>query len=217
LLELLIRERVQTYGEFVAYAERFAREHGEDGTVSVRHLQRLASGRRGDGQPLGPVRPATARLLERIFGRGMAELVGPLSTEERRGPRPLRVAVAVVVKDGDVLVVRSRDPLGGGTSWQFPAGIVKPGAESADVAIRETLAETGVHGVVVRALGSRQHPITNVLCDYLLCDYLAGEAANLDVSENVGVTWISRSRLAEAIPEQQIYQPVLTALGAARV
>ncbi|WP_246843327.1 hypothetical protein [Allokutzneria sp. NRRL B-24872] len=77
MLELLIRQRRQTFEEFVEYAETFAREHAEPGTLSVRHLQRLAAGRRPDGKPLGPVRPATARLLERIFDMGIGELLAP--------------------------------------------------------------------------------------------------------------------------------------------
>ncbi|MCE7011836.1 hypothetical protein LWC34_54845 [Kibdelosporangium philippinense] len=67
LLERLIRERNQTLEEFAAFAEDFAQEHGEPGTLSAGHLQRLVAGRRYDGRPLGRVRPATARLLERIF------------------------------------------------------------------------------------------------------------------------------------------------------
>jgi tetratricopeptide (TPR) repeat protein len=80
LLEQLIRERRQTFEEFAEYAEKFARDHGEPGTLSVRHLQRLAAGRRADGRPLGPVRPATARLLERIFGVGIDELLASPAT-----------------------------------------------------------------------------------------------------------------------------------------
>ncbi|MFB9908483.1 hypothetical protein [Allokutzneria oryzae] len=75
VLERLIRQRRQTFEEFVEYAETFAREHAEPGTLSVRHLQRLAAGRRSDGTPLGPVRPATARLLERIFDMSIGELL----------------------------------------------------------------------------------------------------------------------------------------------
>jgi tetratricopeptide (TPR) repeat protein len=77
LLEAKIRERQQTYEEFVEYAERFARDHREVGTLSLRHLQRLAAGRRSQDRPLGPVQPSTARLLERIFGLPIAELLGP--------------------------------------------------------------------------------------------------------------------------------------------
>lgn len=79
LLGHLIRERRMTNEEFVAYVERFAREHGETGTLTLRHLYRLLSGRRGDGRPLGHVQPATARLLERIFERTIDDLVAPLA------------------------------------------------------------------------------------------------------------------------------------------
>jgi tetratricopeptide (TPR) repeat protein len=75
LLELLIWERRQTFEEFAASAEAFAREHDEAGTLSVRHLQRLAAGRHSHGRPLGPVRPATARLLERIFAASIDDLL----------------------------------------------------------------------------------------------------------------------------------------------
>ena len=82
LLEQKIREQRRTLEEFVEYAEQFAREHGEPGTLSLRHLQRLTSGRGRNGQPLGPVRAATARLLERIFELSIDELLAaPAETE----------------------------------------------------------------------------------------------------------------------------------------
>lgn len=77
LLEHKIRQRRQTYEEFAEYAETFAREHHEHGTLSTRHLQRLAAGRRADGRPLGSLRPATRRLLEHIFGCSVDELLAP--------------------------------------------------------------------------------------------------------------------------------------------
>lgn len=75
VLEQRIRQRRQTLEEFAEYAEAFAREHGEVGTLGVRHLQRLVAGRGARGKPLGPVRPATARLLERIFGDSIEALL----------------------------------------------------------------------------------------------------------------------------------------------
>ncbi|HEY0692817.1 MAG TPA: hypothetical protein VGD71_27720 [Kribbella sp.] len=77
LLEQKIRERRQTFEEFAEYAEVFAREHNQPGTLGVRHLQRLAAGHGPGGRPLGTVRPATARLLERIFGVSVDELLAP--------------------------------------------------------------------------------------------------------------------------------------------
>src|SRR5262250_3623096 len=67
-----------TLEEFAEYAEGLGREHEEPGTLSVRHLQRLVTGRRGDGHPLGPVRPATARFLELACpGDSIADLLAP--------------------------------------------------------------------------------------------------------------------------------------------
>jgi hypothetical protein len=90
--------------------------------------------------------------------------------------------------------------------------MVKPGMEPGVVAVRETLAETGVHCLLIRELGSRVHPITNVLCDYLLCEYMTGEAENMDPVENVGVTWANKATLTRYIPPELIFPPVLEAL-----
>lgn len=70
-----IKSRGETLEEFAEYAERFAREHGEPGTLSLRNLQRLVSGRRDDGTPIRRVHRDTARLLEHIFGLRMADLL----------------------------------------------------------------------------------------------------------------------------------------------
>lgn len=116
-----------------------------------------------------------------------------------------------MTRNSDVLLVcrRSDD---GGISWQFPAGMVKPGVPPEIVAVRETFGETGVHCAVLRWLGSRIHPTTNVHCDYLLCDYLAGEAHNMDVVENVSVVWADKKTLTRFIPANQIFPPILEAL-----
>lgn len=82
LLEQLIRvERGETYEEFIAYAEDFARRNRLPGTLSLRHVLRLAAGRAADGSPLGTPRPATAHLLEGIFGVPIGELLAPPRNE----------------------------------------------------------------------------------------------------------------------------------------
>lgn len=65
-----------TFEEFAEFAERFARDHGERGTLSARHLKRLAAGCGPNGTTVGTPRPATARLLERIFGTSIDNLLG---------------------------------------------------------------------------------------------------------------------------------------------
>lgn len=124
----------------------------------------------------------------------------------------LQVAIAVVVRAGHVLLVCRRDSEA--LSWQFPAGVVKPGASAATVAVQETRAETGVHCSVTDELGSRVHPETGVAASYFLCEHLAGEPSNLDQVENADVIWAPLSALTRFIPADRIYAPILTALEA---
>jgi 8-oxo-dGTP diphosphatase len=233
VLEQKIWERRQTMEAFAEYAETYAREHGEPGTLGVRHLQRLVAGQRSDGRPLGPVRPETARLLERIFRLSIEELLSaPSSVEAAVKPEGIRqggeavsnpsvpsyafrVAVAIVVRDSEALIVCRRGTDGAGITWQFPAGIIKPNTPVTTVAVRETFAETAVHCTPLRSLGSRVHPVTKVLCEYVLCEYLTGYARNVDPIENVSVVWAEKSAIPRFIPERQIFPPVYEALGLA--
>jgi 8-oxo-dGTP pyrophosphatase MutT (NUDIX family) len=124
----------------------------------------------------------------------------------------LRVAIAVVMRDADVLLVCRQD--GSDIAWQFPAGIVKPGGSAQKVAVRETLNETGVHCSIRAHLGERLHPVTRAYCDYFLADFVHGEAINGDTSENVAVAWAPIRELARYIPADRIYPPILDALEA---
>jgi len=140
----------------------------------------------------------------------------PAVASSPAAPHALTVAIAVVVRDTSVLVVQRRSEDGAAHSWQFPAGMVKPGVTADTTAVRETYAETGVHCFVVRSLGNRLHPVTNVLCEYLLCDYLTGEAENRDVAENISVTWAPTDLLTRFIPADRIFPPILNALEVPR-
>lgn len=141
------------------------------------------------------------------FARRAAPSAGPAEAQA------LRVAIAVVVRDDEVLLVCRRGD--SSLSWQFPAGIVKPGAAEESVTVQETFAETGVRCAVSKHLGSRLHPLTGAICTYWVCDYLSGEAENRDVVENADVTWAPISALPRFIPADRIYPPILTALEAA--
>ncbi|PXY27766.1 hypothetical protein [Prauserella muralis] len=107
VLEHEIREvRRQTLQEFADYAERFARQHGEPGTLSLRHLERLVAGRGPNGRPLGNLRPATARLLERIFGMPVSELLSPPTSHATPddGELELRAGLRTAARvDGQVI------------------------------------------------------------------------------------------------------------------
>ncbi|TPM76464.1 NUDIX domain-containing protein [Mesorhizobium sp. B2-3-3] len=142
---------------------------------------------------------------------------GLLSKPAVEPPAPqaqaLRVAIAVVVRGSEVLLVcrRGDDSL----NWQFPAGMVKPGGSPEVVAAQETLAETGTHVAVRTHLGGRLHPVTGVMAEYFLCEHLAGEALNRDPEENVDATWVPLASLTRFIPADRIFPPILSALEAA--
>jgi 8-oxo-dGTP pyrophosphatase MutT (NUDIX family) len=135
-------------------------------------------------------------------------------TAAEAGATAFAVAIAIVVAENDVLIVCRRDEGPSGITWQFPAGVIKPGATPSTVAVRETLAETGVHCAVRHTLGSRIHPLSKVYCQYFLCEYLAGTVENRDTSENVSAIFVPRQDLTRFIPADRIYQPVLHALEA---
>ncbi|MFK0194245.1 NUDIX hydrolase [Kitasatospora sp. NPDC090308] len=124
----------------------------------------------------------------------------------------LRVAVAVVVRGAEVLLVCRHDDESAGIRWQFPAGVIKPGRSPASTAVRETLAETGIHCLVSDDLGGRLHPATGVWCQYFLAEYLAGVAQNQDTAENADVMWVPRNTVTRFIPADTIFQPILAAL-----
>ncbi|MGB3438576.1 MAG: transcriptional regulator [Actinophytocola sp.] len=106
-MEQKIWERRQTLEEFAEAVEVFAREHGEAGMIGVRHLQRLVAGRGPGGRPLGRVRPSTARLLERILGLGVDELLASPADGEP----------AVQDLDGTVSDIGDVGLLGGLVGW----------------------------------------------------------------------------------------------------
>lgn len=178
--------------------------HADPGVVPRAEMQQLLD---EAYERAGPAVRARFVLLSQ--GRdGQARTGGPGSREAQA----LRVAIAVVIRGEDVLLVCRRDGDVSGISWQFPAGVVKPGVRPETATVRETLAETGVHCAVRHSLGSRLHPITGVHCEYFLCDYLAGEAQNSDIIENVDVTWVRRDAVTRFIPAGMIFPPITAAL-----
>ncbi|SDM36096.1 hypothetical protein SAMN04488074_12096 [Lentzea albidocapillata subsp. violacea] len=84
----LLRQRRQTAQEFSEEAETFAREHGLDGTLSPRHVQRLASGVTSEGRPVRTVHQSTRRLLEEMLGVPIARLLEPVRKSEKNWQAP---------------------------------------------------------------------------------------------------------------------------------
>ncbi|MGB8384621.1 MAG: NUDIX hydrolase [Dermatophilaceae bacterium] len=162
-------------------------------------------------------RPALQQILDHELAtastevrRRFASFSGAESDRPSKPAAGLHVALAVVLNEGKVLLVRRREAET--SAWQFPAGIVKPEASPEAVAVRETFAETGIDCAVRKHIGSRIHPATGVFCVYLLCEYLAGEPENRDPVENDSVRWASKYDIAKFIRVRLVWsEPVQAA------
>lgn len=109
-------------------------------------------------------------------------------------------ASAVVTDDdGRVLLARRSD----NGRWSVPAGVVDPGEQPADTAVREVLEETGVRAEIVRLSGVASHPVVypnGDRCEYLnvwfRCRAVGGVAEVAD-DESLEVGWFSPDALPE--------------------
>jgi len=125
-----------------------------------------------------------------------------IALRERIGhaPLPLVGVTAVVFKDDKVLLGRRAD----NGSWQCVSGIVEPGEEPADAAVRECAEEAGVVIRVTRLALVEQQPRTTYAngdeVDYLdlvfRCDWVSGEPHPAD-GELTDVGWYGLGELGE--------------------
>ncbi len=125
-----------------------------------------------------------------------------LSLRERIGhdPLPLVGVTAVVFKDEKLLIGRRAD----NGAWQCVSGIVDPGEEPADAAVRECLEEAGV--IVKATRLAFVHTVPRITyangdqVDYLdlvfRCDWISGEPHPAD-GELTDVGWYGLGELVE--------------------
>jgi 8-oxo-dGTP diphosphatase len=118
------------------------------------------------------------------------------------------VAVALVVRGFNVLVIHRREGRGG-LSWALPAGTIEPDETGSEAAVRETAEETGVIAHAERFLGRRVHPDTGRMVEYWLCSWISGEPhvreSSLDRAEWVPawrVTTLTETDVAEPIMDE---------------
>lgn len=132
-------------------------------------------------------------------------------SESGADARPAVVA-AVVVKDGQVLLVRRRVSEGA-LSWQFPGGEVDAEETGEQAAERETREETGLSVRATGSLGRRIHPGTGRTLVYVACEVMDGTAEVGDVDEIAEVAWCGRAGLADYV-RYPFHEPVRDYLDA---
>ena len=122
-------------------------------------------------------------------------------------PRPVLAAIAVLVEDQRVLLVRRRNPPDAGL-WGFPGGKVEFGETAAAAAERELAEETGVTGeagrllTLVDVIGGTDPGRHHYVLAAFLCRRLGGTPlAAADVSE---AAWHPTAEILEgALPTSE--------------
>ncbi len=113
----------------------------------------------------------------------------------------VEVAIALVWKDGRLLLSRRPDDAHLGGLWEFPGGKLEAGESPERAAEREVLEELGV----ICSARSRRAPIEHDYIDRSVvlhpvdCEYVSGEPRALQVTE---LAWALPSELGQyAFPE----------------
>ncbi len=113
----------------------------------------------------------------------------------------VEAAVAVVLREGRVLVARREPGVHLGGLWEFPGGKVEEGEAPAAAALRELREETGLAGLAAEPLVVVVHdyPDRTVRLHAFLVRQAEGEAA---VSGGREWAWVERGALdAREMPE----------------
>src|SRR5688572_24291142 len=115
--------------------------------------------------------------------------------------RPIKVALALIWKDGRILISRRRVDQHLGGLWEFPGGKCEPGETPEECAVREALEEVGVVCSAVSTLAPIAHtyPDRTVHLIPVTCEHVSGEPMNRLVEEH---RWVERGELTRfSFPE----------------
>ncbi|MBS9475858.1 NUDIX hydrolase [Ancylobacter radicis] len=115
--------------------------------------------------------------------------------------RPVPAVLALVVRDGQVLLVRRANPPDQGL-WGFPGGRMEMGESHLEAALRELNEETGLiadEPRLVTVLDFIEHDDTGALAHHfamiaVLCRWQAGEAVAAD--DALEARWFDRAAIA---------------------
>lgn len=129
------------------------------------------------------------------------QIRGHQMTHSPTTQRPILGALAVVARDGKVMMVsRGKEPNRG--MWGFPGGHVELGETGLEAAARELQEETGVVALPRRYLGNvdlietdGDHVRYHYLLVAVLCDWQSGEPVAADDAEDAA--WLTPAQMAD--------------------
>lgn len=136
------------------------------------------------------------------------ELIDPL-IELMKTPQvdKAHVAIAVIVQDGRVLMVRPTQ-WDAGRPWQFPGGQIESGETPEQAAVREVNEEIGLSVVPIRRLGERDHPTTRRHLVYIACEVSSGIAHVAAPREIEEVAWSTLPQVAARSRGYGLFGPI---------
>lgn len=109
-------------------------------------------------------------------------------------PNPIRVACAIIERDGLVLAAQRSRSMRMPLQWEFPGGKIEPGEGAEACLQRELLEEMGIRVAVKRAMPPSLHryPAFTVILHPFVCEILSGEMV---LNEHRAVAWLKPEEL----------------------
>ena len=103
--------------------------------------------------------------------KGVMEISSPI----------VRVAIAIVGREGRFLLGQRHPEAHLGGLWEFPGGKSEPGESAADTALRELREECNVHATVRRVLPQLRHDYGDRIIELtpVICDWTSGDGEPL--------------------------------------
>lgn len=156
--------------------------------------------------------PLSDEVKMRILAESERRQTDTKAVSENQSKNQYSVVIGIVLHAGSIVLVR-RAKNDENLVWMFPSGTLLPLQQAEHAVWREVKEETGLSCRVVRDLGSRTHPRTNVLCQYFLMEPTDGlELHNGDSVENDDVRWVKAGEAANFIGDD-IFPPVAELLA----
>jgi 8-oxo-dGTP diphosphatase len=108
--------------------------------------------------------------------------------------KTIRVACAIIERDGRVLATQRSAVMSLPLKWEFPGGKIKTGETPEECLKREVREELGVEIAVVRALSTTTHsyPTFTVTLYPYICALTAGE---ITLHEHAASVWLMSEKL----------------------